>query len=160
MISGMRSTIAASADSPRSVSPAATSAAGSPSGSHALAGFAFAAKIVLQALAIRGLCKHARQRVFADPARPRKEQSAGRAVAAQHPAQRGDDAFVAEKFVEAHSAALSRYRQESVRDNRRQNFFVDCFGRAQRNGRGFAGACGAIHLAERLGFNLMNSLAR
>ena len=78
----------------------------------------------------------------------------------QHPAQRGYDAFVAEKFVETHSADLSNRRQESVRVNRCQNFFVDCFGRAQRRGRRFARACCATRRAQHLRFNLMNSLAR
>ena len=66
------------------------------------AGFAFAAEVVFEALAIGGLGEHPRERVFSDSARAGEEQSAGNAFAAQHAANRGDDAFVAEKFAEAH----------------------------------------------------------
>ncbi len=66
------------------------------------AGFAFAAEIVFQALAVGGLGEHPRERVFSDSARAGEKQRAGDAFAAQHSAKRGDDAFVAEKFVEAH----------------------------------------------------------
>src|SRR4029077_10737437 len=70
--------------------------------STAAAGGAFAEKIVLQPLAIGGLREHARERVFADAARPGEEQRAWDALAAEHSAQRAGDSFVAEILIEAH----------------------------------------------------------
>ena len=63
---------------------------------------ALAAEIVLEPLAIGRLREHPRQRVLADAARAGEEQRARNAFAAQHSAQGADDAFIAEKFVEAH----------------------------------------------------------
>src|SRR4029077_6724521 len=67
-----------------------------------LARRAFTAEIVLQPLAIRGLCKHSRQREFSDTAWPREKQRARRAPATQHASKRVDDAFVADELIEAH----------------------------------------------------------
>ena len=67
---------------------------------------ALAAEIVGEALAIGGLREHARERVFADAARAGEEQGVRDAAAAESAAQSGDDAFVAEKFGEAHVSAL------------------------------------------------------
>ena len=70
-----------------------------------LAGITFAAEIVFQALAIRGLREHARESEFADAARAGEKQGAGHAIACEHAVQCGDDAFVAEKLIEAHDCA-------------------------------------------------------
>ncbi len=76
--------------------------------SHAQAGGALAAEVVLQALAIRSLREHARKRVFADAARASEKYRAWDAVATQHGAQRADDALVAEKFSERHPELFRR----------------------------------------------------
>jgi len=80
----------------------------------AFAGFAFAAEVVFEALAVGGLRKHARQCVFAHAARAGKEQSVGNAVAAERATEGGDDAFIAEEVGEAHASAgllCERWRQ-------------------------------------------------
>ena len=69
----------------------------------AFAGFAFAAEIVLQAFAVGGLGEHARECVLAKAARAAEKQGVGDAFAAKRAAEGGDDAFIAEKFGEAHA---------------------------------------------------------
>jgi len=64
---------------------------------------ALAAEVVDEAFAIRGLCEHARERKFSDTARAGEEQSVRNAFSAKSAAERGDDAFVAEKFLKAHN---------------------------------------------------------
>jgi hypothetical protein len=72
----------------------------------ALAGGALAAEVIREAFAIGGLREHARESEFANAARACEEQSVWDALAAESAAERGDDAFVAEKFREAHWSAL------------------------------------------------------
>jgi hypothetical protein len=68
----------------------------------ALAGGAFAAEIVREALAVCGLREHARERELADSTGTGEEQRVGDASAAESTAEGGDEAFVAEKFRKAH----------------------------------------------------------
>ncbi len=72
------------------------------------AGITFAAEIVFQAFAIRGLREHSREREFADAARAGEKQSAGHSLACEHAFECGDDAFVAEKLIEAHDGLACR----------------------------------------------------
>jgi len=60
-----------------------------------LTGGALAAKVVLQAFAIRSLREHARQREFADAARTSEQQGVRNAGCAERSAQGGHDAFIA-----------------------------------------------------------------
>ena len=107
---------------------------------------AFAAEVVLQALAIGGLGEHACKREFADAARAGEEQRTGNAAAAQHPAQRGDDAFIAEKSVEAHELGFCRLSGGKGCVHGSQNLPVNFIGRAQREMRwpGSAARAGAF----------------
>ena len=66
------------------------------------AGITFAAEIVFQAFAVRGLREHSGEREFADAARAGEKQGAGHSLACEHAFECGDDAFVAEKLIEAH----------------------------------------------------------
>ena len=61
----------------------------------ALARGALAAKIVGEALAIRGLCKHARKSELADTPRAGEKQGVRDTIAAKSAAERSDDALVA-----------------------------------------------------------------
>jgi hypothetical protein len=72
----------------------------------ALASGALAAEVVREALAIRGLREHAREGEFANAARASEEQGVGYTIRAKRAAQRGDNAFVAEKFGETHALEL------------------------------------------------------
>jgi hypothetical protein len=83
----------------------------------ALAGVAFAAEIVGEALAICGLREHAGQREFSYAARTSEEQRVGDPLTFQRAAQSLHDAGVAEKFVEAHRLAAS-FCRGLVRDDR------------------------------------------
>ena len=98
----MRSTVAASALSPRSARPCSISSCGSASSAMRWQVCALAAEVVGEAFAIGGLREHAREREFADAARAGEEQACGTRPAAQSAAECGDDAFVAEKFGEGH----------------------------------------------------------
>src|SRR5579859_2044591 len=71
----------------------------------ALAGFAFAAKVVFHPLTIRGLREHSCQGELAKSARAAKEKCVRNAVAAQSAAQGSNDALVAEEFGKAHDSA-------------------------------------------------------
>jgi len=68
----------------------------------ALARGAFTAKVVGEALAIRGLSKHARQSELADSARTGKKEGVGNASGAQSAAEGRYYAFITEKFYKAH----------------------------------------------------------
>src|SRR6266478_2188585 len=81
-ISGTRSTVAASALSPRSTRPCSISSCGSASWE---------------------MRKHARERKFSDTASPGKEQRVRDAAGAESPAECRDDAFIAEKIGKGHS---------------------------------------------------------
>ena len=71
----------------------------------ALAGGALAAELVREALAIRSLREHARESEFANATWAGEKQGVGDTFTAESAAERGDDAFVAEKFREAHWSA-------------------------------------------------------
>jgi hypothetical protein len=71
----------------------------------ALAGGAFTAKVVGEALAIRGLGKHARQGELADSSRTGKEQGVRNASGAQSAAESRYYAFITEKFCKAHAVS-------------------------------------------------------
>ena len=60
------------------------------------------AEVIREAFAIRCLREHARQSKFADAARAGEEQRVRNAFSAKSAAERGDEAFVAEKFLKAH----------------------------------------------------------
>ena len=62
------------------------------------AGFALAAKIIGQPLAVGRLREHSREREFSDAARAGEKHRMRNALGGQHAAQRGDDARVAEKI--------------------------------------------------------------
>lgn len=105
----------------------------------ALASFAFPAEVILEAFAIGGLRKHARQRELAEAARTAEEQGVGNAFAPQPAAQGGDDAFIAEEFGEAHGLAafLGESSHQNLED-RGENFGSDLLLRAH----------GAAHFVE------------
>jgi hypothetical protein len=71
----------------------------------ALAGGAFTAKVIGEALAIRGLSKHASQGEFADPARAGEKEGVRNTSGAQSASERRHYAFVAEKFRKAHGVS-------------------------------------------------------
>jgi hypothetical protein len=60
--------------------------------------FAFAAKIIRQALAVGRLREHSREREFSNAPRAGEQHRMRHAFGGQHPAQCGDDARVAEKI--------------------------------------------------------------
>ena len=70
-----------------------------------LAGGALAAEVVGEAFAIGALGEHACESEFANATRAGEEQRVGDTLASEGTAERRDDAFVAEKFREAHWSA-------------------------------------------------------
>jgi hypothetical protein len=73
---------------------------------NALTSGALAAEVVREALAIRGLRKHARESEFANSARASEEQCMGDTFAAKSAAERRNNPFVAEKLGKTHASAL------------------------------------------------------
>lgn len=116
--------------------------------SDALAGFALAARIVGQALAVGGLGKQARESELADAARAAEKKGMRNALAAQSAAERGDDAFIAEEFGEAHglAAVLPERAHENLQDggeNFRGDFFLRAHGAKRFVKTGNGGPIGA-----------------
>ena len=101
--SGTRSTVAESGLSPRSAEPLFDERGRVLKLRDGPARTAFAAKIVLQPLAVGRLREHSRQREFPHAARPREEHGVGHPLAPQHPPQRGHDSLVSYKFREPHT---------------------------------------------------------